>query len=103
MSNEQTNKTDTAGNEDTESPENGQENLSELNKLKASNDVLEKELVRGRELRAESQKLEAEKMIGGQSNAGQETKNESPEDKKKAQASEFFKGTALGEAIDKTK
>ena len=49
------------------------EDISELDKLKAINDELEKELVRGRELHAETQKLEAEKMLGGKSDAGQET------------------------------
>lgn len=39
--------------------------LSEFDKLKASNDEFEKQLVRGRELKAESQKLEAEKMMAG--------------------------------------
>ena len=47
------------------------EDNSELDKLKATNDEFEKELIKGRELRAEAQKLEAEKMVGGKSDAGQ--------------------------------
>ena len=57
------------------------EDISELDKLKAHNAELEKELIKGRELKAEAQKLEAEKMVGGQSDAGQETevkKEETP-------------------------
>jgi hypothetical protein len=38
---------------------------SEYEKLKAQNDSFEKELIRGREMRAEMQKLEAEKMLAG--------------------------------------
>lgn len=47
------------------------EDTSELDKLKARNDAVEKELIRGRELKAEGQKLEAEEMLGGDSDAGQ--------------------------------
>ena len=37
--------------------------LSELEKLKAQNDEFEKELIRSREMRAEQQKIEAEKLL----------------------------------------
>lgn len=37
----------------------------DLEKLKLSNDEFEKELVRARELRAEAQRIEAEKLLSG--------------------------------------
>ena len=40
--------------------------------------------------------------LGGQTEAGQQSPKQTDEDKKKSQASEFFKDTALGDAIDKT-
>jgi hypothetical protein len=40
---------------------------TDLEKLKASNDEFEKELIRAREQKAEKQKLEAEALIGGTS------------------------------------
>ena len=43
-----------------------QKELTEFEKLKASNDEFEKELIRSRELKAESQKLQAEKMMAGE-------------------------------------
>ena len=48
-----------------QAPEPTVPELSDLDKLKASNDATEKELVRGRELKAEGQKLEAEKQLAG--------------------------------------
>ena len=76
---------------------------TEYEKLKTSNDEFEKELVRGRELKAESQKLEAEKMLGGSTGGHADAPMVSHEDRKTKQASEFFKDTALGDAIDKKK
>jgi hypothetical protein len=46
---------------------------TDYQKLKASNDEFEKELIRGRELKAESQKIEAEKMLSGESGGHVET------------------------------
>ena len=94
MQDEQTNKTDTQGTEIDKG-------LSDLEKLKADNDEFEKELIKGREMRSEMQKIESEKLLGGTSGGHIEAKIVSPEDQKKAQAKEFFKGTALEEAIDK--
>lgn len=73
MENEQTNKTDTPGTEDVKAVETAEETTSDLDKLKAHNEELEKELVKGRELKAEAQKLEAEKMLGGDSGGHVET------------------------------
>ena len=51
-----------------------EEEETEFQKLKTSNDKFEKELGRGRELKAESQKLEAEKMLGGTAGGHVESK-----------------------------
>ena len=69
MNGTQTDEGDTQGEEDN----NFNENLSELDKLKAHNDEVEKEIIRGRQLKAEGLKQEAEKMLGGKSDAGQVT------------------------------
>ena len=60
MQDEQTNKTDTQGTEIDKG-------LSDLEKLKADNDEFEKELIKGREMRSEMQKIESEKLLGGTS------------------------------------
>jgi len=78
-----------------------QENLSDLQKLKNSNAELEAELIKGRELRTETQKLEAEKMLSGTTGGKVEAKMVSPEDKKVNEAKDFFKGTGLGDTIGK--
>jgi len=66
---------------------------SELDKLKASNDAFEQELVRSRELRAERQKIEAEQMLA--STAGQQiptmTADQVKEQQTKAMADEIVK------------
>ena len=71
MEDEQTNETDTQGTESN----------SELEKLKASNNEFEQELIRGRELKAESQKLEAEKMLSGNTGGHVEPVVEDPAQK----------------------
>ena len=58
-----------------------------------------------KELRTENDRHErimAKRALGGESEAGQETKQVSPEDKKISNAKEFFKDTALGDAIKRT-
>ncbi len=57
------NKFDAVGDETHADPKDDKKDISEFDKLKASNDEFEKELIRGRQLKAESQKLEAERMI----------------------------------------
>lgn len=42
---------------------------SEYDKLKAQNDAFEKELIKAREMRAEMQKLEAERLLAGTAGA----------------------------------
>ena len=97
MSDETTNESNDKGKEVDKSVTDDKENLSELDKLKAINDELEKELVRGRELHAETQKLEAEKMVGGKADAGQETPK-TPEEIKEAEAKDRVQriGKAMG-------
>jgi len=89
MSDETTNASNSEGEESNNDVTNNKENISELDKLKASNDEVEKELIRGRKLREESQKLEAEKRRGGKTNAGQAQitpkERENEEAKKEAQ------------------
>ena len=63
--NEPTNKIEPTGDDANSKPAEDKKDLSEFDKLKASNDEFEKQLIRGRELKAESQKLEAEKMMAG--------------------------------------
>ena len=65
-------------------------------------DIIRKEKV---ELKAEREKLEkvqAENLLSGTAGGHIETKQLSPEDVKKANAKEFFKDTALGDAIAAT-
>ena len=71
---EQTNKSDDTGKKPDPDSKEDKKDISEFDKLKASNDEFEKELIRGRELKAESQKLEAEKMLGGTAGGHVESK-----------------------------
>lgn len=73
MNNGEPNKTVPTGNEGNPKPtgddkptEEPKKDISKLDKLKADNDEFEKELVRGRELHAEAQKLEADKLMSGE-------------------------------------
>ena len=75
---------------------------TEYEKLKSQNAEFEKELIKAREMRAEMQKLEAEKVLGGDTGGHVEAKMISPEEIKTEKAKEFFKGTALGDAINKS-
>jgi len=70
MSDETTDESNAEGKEANKPVTDDKKDISELDKLKASNDAFEKELIRGRELKAEAQKLEAEKMLGGKTEAG---------------------------------
>jgi len=83
-----------AGGEEVDSISEVDKVKNNLAELKAANDETEKELLRQEELRAKVQ-------IGGKAETTQEAEKISPEDKKKAGAKEFFKGTPLAEAIDK--
>ena len=98
MADGETDEGDTERKETDKPVEDNKEDISELAKLKAHNDEIEKELIRGREFQAEAKKLEAEKMVGGKSDAGQEpVKPEQISDSD--YADKFMKGEAnpLGE------
>ncbi len=90
MENEQTNTTDTTGKEANKPVETTEKDISELDKLKTNNDDFEKELVRGRELKAESQKLEAEKQMAGTAGGGIEHKIKTQDDKDEEAAKLFM-------------
>ena len=85
MSDETSDESNAKGEEPNNDVTPNKENPSELDKLKASNDKIEEELVRGRKLRAETQQLEAEKMRGGRSEAGSEHLTPKEEINKKAE------------------
>ncbi len=89
MDDKQTNATDTPRKEvdknvaiTKEAPAEKEE--TPLKKLKTSNDEFEKELVRGRKLEAERQKLEANTLMGG--NSGGNIKQPTPEEKETQEA-----------------
>ena len=98
MENGKPDKSDTAGTEPNNDSTEAEKVKKDIEELKAKNDANDKE-----KLRAET--IRAERARGGKSEAGQPGSNQEPskEEKKKAQASKFFEGTALGDAIDKTK
>lgn len=79
MPDEPTDKTDTKGKETDTSVKDDKKDISELDKLKADNIEFEKELVKGRELRAEAQKLEANKMLGGTAGGNVEVEEKNPD------------------------
>ncbi len=62
MEDGKTNETDTPG---AQTPSPVKEDKTSLEALKAHNDEFEAQLIRGRELEAERQKLEANAMLGG--------------------------------------
>ena len=80
--------------EEKEEEKPKEEEETEFQKLKTSNDKFEKELVRGRELKAESQKLEAEKMLGGTAGGHVDSKpaDESNHDYRKRVEKELAEG-----------
>ena len=84
MENEPTDKTKQGGDDVDPKPTDDKKDISEFDKLKASNDEFEKQLIRGRELKAESQKLEAERMMSGTAGGHVETvvKEETPQEYK---------------------
>lgn len=73
MSDEQTKKTDTTGDQVVKPVETDKKDLTPREQLKADNDAFEKELIRGRELKKEGQELEAQKMLGGTTGGHVET------------------------------
>ncbi len=94
MSDETTNESNEVGEEVADNVTPAEKVRKDTEELKAENDAYDKEKLRAETIRAERQR-------GGKAIAGQE-EEVSPENKKQAQAKEFFKGTALGDAIKKT-
>ena len=101
MTNEQTNEGDTQGDETNKEVKTGEEPLSLVDEAKKVRDEIKGENDRRERILADEQKLRANDLLGGTSGGNVETKQISPEEKKKADAKEFFKGTQLEGAIDK--
>lgn len=101
MENEQTNKTDTGGIETDKPLAKDGEPLSAYDKALELVKRREEATKAEKEILDRKEKLAANAMLGGNSGGRVEPKLVSPEDKKKAQAKEFFKDTALGDAIVK--
>ena len=72
-----------------------------IEEARRENDRKEKLLEKEEALIARRERLHAEQMIGGSSMAGQTTERVPEEVKKLKDAKEFFKGTALEDAISK--
>ena len=93
MNDEQTNETDTPG----ETPNTPLENSDEQYKLlKEKNNKIQEELIRG-------EKLKTETLLAGEGGGHIQQVELTAEELKKKKAGEFFKGTALGDAIEKVK
>ena len=75
-----------------------EEPLDRAERLNKEKEVL---LEREQKLIDRKEKLFADAMVGGRASAGQTTKAETEEEKKKAGAKDFFKGTQLEKDIDK--
>jgi len=91
MTDEQTNEADTEGKKPNTPVEDSDE---EYKRLKEKNNKIQEELIRG-------QKLKTESLLAGEGGGNIPTAEVSPADLKKKGAKEFFKGTALEDAIDK--
>jgi len=102
MTDEQTNTTDTQGEESNTNTSDDKAPVSLYDKTEAIVARQEEANKKTEELLARQEKLYANQRLAGTTGGNVESEKISPEDAKKKQASEFFKGTALGEAIDKT-
>jgi hypothetical protein len=81
--------------------ENENTNKTELEKLKEANAEMEKELLKAREMQAERQKIEAEKLLGSTAGQPKPVQQLSQEELKKQEALNFWKGTGIDDAINK--
>ena len=101
MVDEQTNTPDTDGKKADKPVETDGKPISEYDKtlelVKRREEASKVEL----EILAKKEKQAAEELISGTAGGHVDAPLVSPEDKKKAQAEEFFKDTALGDAIKK--
>lgn len=94
----------TDGKEKNENNDEGKEDdtgASLVEKTNTAAERLEKANEERKEILDREEDLYAKQKLGGNSDAGKESiPKKSEEDIKKEQASNFFKGTALGDAID---
>ena len=109
MSDETTDESNVKGKEDVvdtpkpEEPDKVDDTISPLDRAEAANKETAKNLDRKEKLLDREEKLLAEERVGGRARIGAGgTEPESEEKKKINQAQEFFKDTALGDAIKKT-
>ncbi|KKL53292.1 hypothetical protein LCGC14_2276920 [marine sediment metagenome] len=73
-----TNEGDTGGKEVIKPVENNKETDSELEKLKAANVEFAEELVKAKTMQVEMQKIQSEKLLGGESGGHIEPENVNP-------------------------
>ncbi len=81
---------------------NEQNNPNLVEEAKKVNEEKARLIEEEKKLMDRKEKLHAEQLVGGGSQAGQLSAEESKEAKKITQSKEFFKNTALGDAINKT-
>ena len=101
MTDEQTNTTDTEGKEVDKAVENTDGPTSLYAKTEAVVSRQEKANEKTEELLKRQETLYANQRLAGTTGGNVKAKLVSPEDKKANDAKEFFKGTALGDAIAK--
>ena len=97
-------------NEDAKKPDTDEDSrgvdkpteASMLEQLRAENERMENNIKELAEANRAAVNLKAQQDLSGTAGGHIETKQLSPEDVKKANAKEFFKDTALGDAIEKT-
>ncbi len=96
-----TNATDDTGSKVNPDPTEDKAPVSLYDKTEAIVTRQEEANKKTEELLERQEKLHANQRLAGTSGGHIEAKQVSPEDKKTAQSKEFFKGTALGDAIGK--
>jgi len=101
MTDEPTKKTDTAG----DKPDTPLENAGVINPILSEAKSLAERIEAGNrkqeELQKKQEQLLAEQTLAGTAGGHIESKMVSEEDRKKAEAKEFFKGTGIEKAIEK--
>ncbi len=102
MENEQAIPTDTAGTEADKPVEDDKKDISLYDKTEAIVTRQEEANKKTEELLERQEKLYANQRLAGTSGGRVESEKVSPEKAKINQAEEFFKDTALGDAIKKT-
>ncbi len=102
MNDEETNKGDTGGKEGNIISKEPDKPISLYDKTEAIVTRQEAANKKAEEILDRQEKLHANQRLAGTGGGHVEAKLVSPEEKKKVQAQEFFKDTALGDAIKKT-